>query len=107
LRWHIEKVLPGAFTGSLSNSGEKLTLQKPTLDSATNALVYADVDWLRYSVASPWPVEANGGGKALLRLAPDAPDKRFAIGPEPLNWGIVCYCACVACIVKQSLLLLL
>ena len=86
------------FTGTLSDGGERITLEKPTIDSATGAVVYAEVDWLRYEGGAPWPVQAHGGGKALLRLSPGAPDKQYAIGPEPLNWATtappVCSMAC-------------
>lgn len=90
------------FSGTLSDSGERVTLRKPSPDTGSMTDVMAEVDWVRYGSSAPW-ADAAGSGSALLRLAPGAPNpqvscvrrsqrlvdsaRQYAIGPEPLNWG--------------------
>lgn len=68
----------GHYTGSLSNSGENVTLARPALGTGT--VNYVAVDEVTYSDVAPWPPEADGGGAALRRSRPDG------FGQEPHNW---------------------
>ena len=66
------------FSGTLSNSGESITLVNPT-----NTVV----DQIIYSDAAPWPTSPDGGGDSLVRvatgLAPDNPAAWAAGTPTP------------------------
>jgi len=74
----------GPFPGKLSNEGERLALmnpQPPELNANMRGFIaYADMDVVEYSATLPWPPEANGQGKALLRSHLDQ------FGDDPANW---------------------
>lgn len=67
----IDNVL-GDFTGQLSNSGERISL----LDR-DGALI----DVVRYSDRDLWPFEADGEGRSLEKVMPDAD------GSDPASWA--------------------
>jgi len=83
------KVL-GPYDGKLSNSGEKVELAMPGDIDASGERHYIRVDRVSYSDGSHhndapggldlWPVEADGGGLSLTRVAP------ADYGNDPLNW---------------------
>ncbi len=62
---------PGQYTGSLSNSGERIRL----LDAST-----AVVDSVEYDDRGVWPALADGDGPSLERRDPASP------GDDPGNW---------------------
>ena len=75
----------GPFSGSLSNAGEWLALQRPgapVTDPVTGATLVPEIDMDRvfYDDAAPWPVSADGTGPSLERLA----DSLFA--DDPAHW---------------------
>ena len=77
-------------SGKLSNGGEQLHLLKPGDVDEAGMRHWIEVDRLDYSDGSheknfddgidPWPVEADGEGLALSRLAP------LAFGNDPNAW---------------------
>lgn len=82
--------LLGPYTGSLSNSGEKLELSMPGDVDEYGTRYYIRIDRINYSDGSHdsdvpggvdlWPVEADGGGKSLTRKVP------ANYGNDPDNW---------------------
>lgn len=72
-----------SFTGSLQNSGERVTIGRSgPADIVDFALVtpYYTVDEVAYSPASPWPVEAASLGHSIVRI------NLAEYGNEPQNW---------------------
>ena len=80
----------GPYSGSLSNSSEKLELSRPGDVDLYGLRHYIRVDRVNYSDSSHpedspedidlWPAEPDGGGKSLTR---DLPDR---YGNDPNNW---------------------
>jgi hypothetical protein len=70
----------GPWTGSLSNRGERVALEKSLSDGSSPA--WAVVDEVIYSDVAPWPAGADGDGQALQRIAAD-PERS---GNDPTNW---------------------
>jgi hypothetical protein len=77
------------FVGSLSQSGEKVTLLAPSVDTVPMPaqVVMAEVEWLDYQTGAPWPV-AGLGNASLVRLAASAKSPAFALAQDPANWGV-------------------
>ena len=71
---------PFAADTSLSNGGEKVRLCKPGEQAFGKARAWIRAEQVTYDDESPWPVEPDGGGKTLRRLAP------AAYGNDPANW---------------------
>ena len=67
----IENAL-GDFTGQLSNSGERISL----LDRSGEV-----IDVVRYSDQGLWPFEADGEGRSLEKILPEAD------GADPASWA--------------------
>jgi hypothetical protein len=61
----------------MDNAGEKLILSKPNDPPLDPPIM---VDYVRYNDRSPWPVEADGEGPSLERIA------ETAYGNEALSW---------------------
>ncbi len=63
-----------SYSGSLSNDGERITLQRPdkqdTLLDGTTYVPYIDVESVKYNDKSPWPYQADGQGYSLIRKFP-------------------------------------
>jgi len=63
----LNALIAGQFSGSLDNSGERLSLKQP------DGTVIVD---FTYDNGAPWPVDADGGGRSLVLIHP-------AGGPNP------------------------
>ncbi|MBN1577491.1 MAG: lamin tail domain-containing protein [Chitinispirillaceae bacterium] len=77
------------FSGSLSDSGEVLELEKPTEPEkdSTGAVISTTVNYMEYEKVSyknrsPWPAGALGTGSSLTRIS----NKSF--GNDPGNWAV-------------------
>ncbi|PKL88114.1 MAG: hypothetical protein CVV23_12025 [Ignavibacteriae bacterium HGW-Ignavibacteriae-2] len=73
------------MSGSLSNSGETITVQMPADEYELNGKIivpYMDVDKVKYNDKLPWPVEADGAGSGLLRIS------KTDYANDPINWTI-------------------
>ena len=72
----------GAYSGSLNNGGEEVALQRPENldDEDLNKISYINVDVVLYDNSDPWPEEAAGLGRSLVRV------DRSAYGNDPINW---------------------
>ena len=73
----------GPYTGSLSNGGERVTLERPQAADPPDSpqeISWVVVDEVIYFDQLPWPKEADGTGLALRRL-----DNSKA-GNDPANW---------------------
>jgi hypothetical protein len=79
----------GPFTGKLSNTGQRISLQRPDAVEGTDSSVpYIVVDEFSYSTGGSWvaAVAANGSGKSLQRTAgsyADDPASWTAMAPTP------------------------
>jgi hypothetical protein len=86
------------FVGSLSQSGEKLALLAPSVDTVPMPaqVVMAEVEWLDYQTSAPWPA-AGFGNASLVRLAASAKSPAFALAQDPANWGVAAPTCATAC----------
>jgi hypothetical protein len=78
-------VLAGPYSGKLDNGGDRIGLYRPSpaqspTDPQPGLVSYLLVDEVRYSDQLPWPVEADGTGKSLQRIAAEQ------YGSDPANW---------------------
>ncbi len=73
-------------TGTLSNSGETITLVKPQdpyiPDSSSMEVIvpYMDIDKIQYNDKTPWPEEADGDGPSINRIY------LKVYSNDPVNW---------------------
>jgi len=76
----------GPWSGSLSNGGERLALEKPQasdIPGDPSAISWVVMDQVTYSDYTPWPAGADGLGYSLTRLYPSNSSKS---GDDPTNW---------------------
>ena len=67
-------------TGGLSNGGEAIQLGRPGPTDASNFVSFVRVDRVKYDDSPSWPVEADGLGFALTKIA----EKDY--GNDFINW---------------------
>ena len=73
----------GPWTGSLSNQGERIALEKSQPgDNPADPIAWVIVDEVIYSNVAPWPTAADGRGSALQRIHAEA----GYCGNDPANW---------------------
>ncbi|MBP7275377.1 MAG: lamin tail domain-containing protein, partial [Kiritimatiellae bacterium] len=71
----------GPWTGALDNSGEAVTLRSAgDFDPALSGYPLYEAERVKYDNDAPWPEAANGTGRSLQRVDPDA------WGDDPNNW---------------------
>ena len=69
------------YSGALDNDSDRIVLKKPGEPDAGSGFVpYIDVEEVAYRDRSPWPTMADGLGKALGRIDPQA------YANDPTNW---------------------
>ncbi len=77
-----EIAIYGPYAGELNNSGETISVHRPSVIRRQTDPIERSVlaDRVHYSSLGPWPVEAYAIGAALVRKSPEE------IGDNPLNW---------------------
>jgi len=70
----------GPYDGQLSNGGEKLEISMPGDVDDLGERQYIRIDRVNYDDEAPWPIEADGGGSSLSRVAP------ADYGNDVVNW---------------------
>ena len=78
-RHAVPAVVPivGPAGGALDDSGERLTLERP---SAATLGAFVALESVRYNDKAPWPTTADGSGPSLQRIG------SAALALEPTNW---------------------
>ncbi|MBL7219448.1 MAG: lamin tail domain-containing protein [Phycisphaerae bacterium] len=78
-------VIAGQYTGTLSDSGEKVKLMRAggVEDDFTP---YYRIDYVNYGDSSPWPDAPDGDGPSLSRNDPYGPHIPFPYGNDPSSW---------------------
>lgn len=71
----------GPWTGSLNNAGDSLKLRRPGDPEPDGSVPQYRVDRVAFEPVSPWPLQANSGGRSLERQALEA------YGNDPANWA--------------------
>jgi hypothetical protein len=82
-RYRVRADLPilGPYEGNLSNSGERVSLEKPQAPVEPGGpVVWVLIDEVIYFDRDPWPREADANGASLHRLRSDRS------GNDPGNW---------------------
>jgi hypothetical protein len=71
----------GPYDGNLSNSGERISLEKPRAPLApADPVVWVLMDEVIYFDRDPWPRDPDGNGPSLHRIRTDVS------GNDPANW---------------------
>ncbi|MCH7690987.1 MAG: class I SAM-dependent methyltransferase, partial [candidate division Zixibacteria bacterium] len=84
--FRLERGLPetvivfGPYLGKLDNAGESFKLFRPGEPEEGGLVPAFLIDRVTYDDKDPWPIEADGQGASLQRIAPDA------FGNDPQNW---------------------
>ncbi|MBT3199395.1 MAG: LEPR-XLL domain-containing protein [Phycisphaerales bacterium] len=81
-RYGAGKNVAGAYSGNLSNNGEKLKiLQAGVPEQVSGYLPYFRADYVNYGDNLPWPAEPDGLGYSLSRTDANL------YGNDPSSWG--------------------
>jgi hypothetical protein len=74
--------LVGGYAGELSNSDDRVRLLRPEIVETvpTPTTIHLWEDELLYDDLAPWPLDADGGGSSLERIA------ATAFGNDPRSW---------------------
>jgi hypothetical protein len=80
-RVRSDLIILGPYDGNLSNSGERISLEKPQAPVApADPVVWVLMDEVIYFDRNPWPRDPDGNGPSLHRVRYDVS------GNDPANW---------------------
>jgi hypothetical protein len=69
------------YHGELDNDADTIVLKRPgTPETGTGFVSSIVVEQVKYNDSAPWPLAADGGGKALHRIS------NAAYADDPANW---------------------
>ena len=81
-RYHVaanQIPVAGVYSGRLSNGGEMVRLDQ--VDGTYPGYIASfQIDHVNYGTDAPWPTDADGSGRALIRIDP------AGYGNDPVNW---------------------
>ena len=72
--------LVGGYSGSLSNVGEQIRLERPMNDPLTGLDLFLTVDEVIYDMGAPWPTLDGTSGQSIHRKSP------IFLGNDGVSW---------------------
>lgn len=69
----------GPYPSALNNGGERIRIEEPDEPDTDGTVPYFSNEWVEYGDDEPWPTEADGEGRSIVR-------DLFGYMNDPLSW---------------------